>query len=268
LTVRLEPASSFALSELAAVFTAAYSDYFVPMQVDEQALRTMVSTFDVRLDESRVAVLDGGLVGFANLAVRGEAAWIAGVGVVPECRRSGTGRELMRALLDRAATLGVREVRLEVIEANEAALQLYLQLGFSITRWLEIWSLPLAGGSGAGAARPVDVGAAHERIRALRSSPEPWQRADGTVAHYRTLDPPPFAVEVDGGAALARMAGETVQLLQIGGDAGACRELLETLRAHGPVSVLNLPADHPAADALRAFGIEPSLRQREMVLSL
>ena len=266
MTVRLEPASSFALSELAAVFTAAYSDYFVPMQVDEQALRTMVSTFDVRLDESRVAVLDGGLVGFANLAVRGDAAWIAGVGVVPEHRRSGTGRELMRALLDRAATLGVREMRLEVIEANEAALQLYLQLGFSITRWLGIWSLPPA--SGSGAARPVDQRTAHERIRALRSSSEPWQRADETVAHYRTLDPPPFAVEADGGAALARMAGETVQLLQIEGNAVACGELLETLRARGPVSVLNLPADHAAEDALRAFGIEPSLRQREMGLSL
>jgi hypothetical protein len=34
------------------------------------------------------------------------------------------------------------------------------------------------------------------------------------------------------------------------------------------VSVLNLPIDDPAADALRTLGATPAVRQREMVMEL
>ena len=69
----------------------------------------------------------------------------------------------------------------------------------------------------------------------------------------------------DEGAAVFRSTS-VVQLLQIAG--GAAEELLRTLRGLGTVSVLNLPVDDPASDALRALGATPAIRQREMVLEL
>jgi hypothetical protein len=44
--------------------------------------------------------------------------------------------------------------------------------------------------------------------------------------------------------------------------------LLRSLRRLGTVSVLNLPADDPAASALRSLGATVVVRQHEMLLQL
>jgi len=98
-------------------------------------------------------------------------------------------------------------------------------------------------------------------VRELRHAHEPWQRADATIDHYDDVR----GVETESGAALFRVSS-VVQLLQIAGDDS--EELVRTLRGHGTVSVLNLPADDPAADSLRTLGATPTVRQREMVLNI
>ena len=165
----------------------------------------------------------------------------------------------MRALHDEAATHGVTNVWLEVIEQNEAAYRLYEKLGYRLVREVEVWSLPAD--SSHGSAREVPAADAHARVRVLRHARDPWQRADGTLEHYDDLR----GLETDTGAAVFRVAG-VVQLLQIAGDGS--EELLRTLRGHGTVSVLNLPADDAAAESLRALGAAATVRQREMVLDL
>ena len=102
----LAPASDFDLTALAAVFTAGYEGYFVPLHVDEAALRFMVDAWDIDLDRSRVALEDGEPVGLAFLAVRGDSAWIGGVGVALASRGRGIGRRLMEAVLAEAPRLG------------------------------------------------------------------------------------------------------------------------------------------------------------------
>ena len=148
---------------------------------------------------------------------------------------------------------------LEVIEQNEGAFKLYEKLGYDVVREVEVWTLSadVPGGS----AREVAVGEAHARIRALRSGREPWQRADETVQHLGDTR----GIETAAGAALFRVTG-VVQLLQI--TAADSEELLRTLRQHGTVSMLNLPAADPVADSLRALGASVAVRQREMVLDL
>ena len=177
--------------------------------------------------------------------------------MVPHARRQGIAEGLMRALHDEAAARGVANVWLEVMEQNEAAYRLYEKLGYRIVREVEVWSLPA--GEADGSAREVSAGQARARLRELGREREPWQRADGTLEHYDDLR----GLESDAGAAVFRVAG-VVQLLQIGGDDAA--SLLQTLRGHGTVSVLNLPADDPAADSLRALGAAQTVRQREMAL--
>jgi GNAT superfamily N-acetyltransferase len=255
----LRPASSLSLAELTALFNAGYEGYVVPMRLhDETALQWMVESFDIDLDASRVAFRDGEPVGFANLAIRGDEAWVGGVGVVPAARRQGIAETLMRALHDEARARGIARVWLEVIEQNEAAYRLYEKLDYELARWVEVWRLPQV--EAQVTARDVPVERAQERIHELRTEREPWQRADATVAHFADAR----GLETDDGTAIFRV-GQAVQVVQIAGEAG---ELLQNIRSHGDVILINLPAGDPVGDALSKLGGSVSVRQREMVLEL
>jgi ribosomal protein S18 acetylase RimI-like enzyme len=253
-------ARSLALNERAALFNAAYEGYLVPFHVDEAMLASMQETFDLDLEASRIALRGGATVGFGNLGVRGEDAWIGGVGVVPAARRSGVGEALMHALHEQARERGVRRVWLEVIVENTGAFALYEKLGYRLVRDVEVWSLPLAV-SERSEAEEASAEDAHARIRALRSGREPWQRADETLAHYDDAR----GLVTPAGAAVFRRSGDNVQLVQIAGEA---EPLLRALRILGPVAVLNLPEDDPAASAFHELGASVRVRQHEMLLAL
>jgi ribosomal protein S18 acetylase RimI-like enzyme len=51
--------------------------------------------------------------------------------VAPEARRSGLGRALVQAAIDRANARGARRIELDTAERNEAAVRLYRSFGFS-----------------------------------------------------------------------------------------------------------------------------------------
>src|SRR5690242_2576777 len=240
--LELRSARSLAPGERAELFNAAYEGYLIPFHVDEATLAFMDDAFDLDLDASRIAVRDGDPVGLGNLGLRGEDAWIGGVGVVASARRSGVGEALMRALHEQARERGVRRVWLEVIFENTGAFALYQKLGYRTVRDVEVWSLPADGDADTG--REVPAAEAHARIRELRDGREPWQRADETLTHYTDAR----GLTADTSAAIYRQSGEHVQLLQLAGDP---EPLLRALRALGQVSVLNLPEDDPAAAVLR-----------------
>lgn len=256
----LRPARSLALAEYTALFNAAYEGYLIPFHLDEGAVSTMVDSFDLDADASRIAYRDGAAIGLGNLGVRGEDGWIGGVGVLPGARRSGVGETLMRALHEQARERGIRRVWLEVILGNTGAFALYEKLGYRTVRDVAVWSLPLSF-SEQNDAEEVTVEAAHVRIRQLPREREPWQRADATLAHYDDAR----ALVTDAGAAIYRQHGDNVQLVQI---AGAAEPLLRALRIRGPVSVLNLPDDDPASATFASLGGTMAVRQHEMLLEL
>ncbi len=258
MTVELRPASSLPASELAALFTRCYENYFVPVQVDEATLELMARTFDLDADAGLVAFDDGEPVGLVNLGVRGELGWIGGLGVVSEARRRGLGRRLMEAVHDQARERGIREISLEVIEANDAAFRLYEELGYEFLRWLEIGSLEQAPGD---APEEEDWRAAHEQIRARRTEREPWQRDDGTLSHYDDLR----GLTTATGAAVFRAGTDgRVTVMQFEGDGQAARETLERLRTLGAVNAFNVPEGDPLVAALTELGGSIALRQREL----
>src|SRR5205085_6428161 len=113
-TLELRSARSLSPGERAELLNAAYEGYLVPFHVDETALAFMDDAFDLDLDASRIASRDGERVGLGNLGLRGEDAWIGGIGVVARARRSGVGEALMQALHDQARGRDVRRVWLEV----------------------------------------------------------------------------------------------------------------------------------------------------------
>lgn len=274
------PVDGFDDAALAALFTRVYEGYAVPMHVDGPVMRFMRVAADVDLAASRVLREDGEPVAIALLGVRGEAGYIAGMGVAASHRGRGLGEAVMRAVLDEARGLGIRRVQLEVLVQNAAAIRLYERLGFRRTRGLEVWAFAApdapAGGPAAEAA-PLDE--AHAFTRAHRPAPEPWQRDDGTLAALRR-DGAAFeglrAVR-DGrtvGAAVVRVAGRAsvIQLATLPGEPAATTlALLAALRrADAPQGVrwLNLPADHPAAQVVSALDPKLEAAQHEMVLEL
>ena len=225
------------MAELAALFTAGYEDYFVPVQLDESSMAYIVDAWDIDLSRSRVA--EG--LGICNLAVRGDVGWIAGVGVVKEHRGEGVGRALMESVLDNAPSTVV----LEVIEQNERAIKLYESLGFATTRLLEIWTLP----------ETTEVAARQVDPAPLGQRDLPWQRAD------ESLPPDYDRLEVDGGAMLIK-GGNVLQLEAR--DLDTATALLSRGKA---LHYVNVPEGDVASAALAAMGGTMTLRQLEMRLA-
>ena len=69
-------------------------------------------------------------VGVISINTTGELADLHRIVVEPRSRRQGIGADLVRAGLDIARQLGVREMILDVGYHNEPAIALYQQLGF------------------------------------------------------------------------------------------------------------------------------------------
>ena len=155
---------------------------------------------------------------------------------------------------------------LEVIVENTPAIALYEKLGFARTRELEV--LSLAAATEPSEASDIDVREALKVIAATRGGPEPWQRADETVANLVRRGQPPRAIRVAGAAAVFSEEGDRLSLLQAAGDAAGLVALAAALRCRGNVSALNFPTGEPIATALREAGAMVRLRQHEMVLSL
>jgi ribosomal-protein-alanine N-acetyltransferase len=71
------------------------------------------------------------LTGFALARDLGDECEILSLGVLPEWRRHGIARELMRGVAGEARHRHFRSVVLEVAQDNEAAYRLYSGLGFT-----------------------------------------------------------------------------------------------------------------------------------------
>ncbi len=69
--IKLTPASQFTYEQLAAIYNQTRVDYMVPMPMNAARLADYVSTYDVDLNHSMVAVTQSGeMLGVAMLGVR------------------------------------------------------------------------------------------------------------------------------------------------------------------------------------------------------
>lgn len=103
---------------------------------DAATLQAIVDQPNVFLLLARDADNDGYLVGSLTLVTfripTGLRAWIEDVVVDGEVRRSGAGRALTLAALDKARALGVSTVDLTSRPSREAANAMYVKLGFDL----------------------------------------------------------------------------------------------------------------------------------------
>jgi ribosomal protein S18 acetylase RimI-like enzyme len=258
--VRLEPASRYGDAELAALFTAGYEGYFLPVQIDDAAFRAMVDASDLDLELSRVAVADGEPAGICTVAVRGERGWIGGLGVRAPDRSRGVGAVLMRRVIEELRARGARELWLEVLVQNEPAIRLYEKLGFEHVRDLDVWALD-------------DFVSERHKLPSLaledalgREERPPWQRADESVRHAGDA----VAHGDEHGVLVHRRTGAVASVLQCAAaDEESARRLLLALPAQATgVRWLNGPEGHPLGAALAELGGAVVHRQHELLLRL
>jgi GNAT superfamily N-acetyltransferase len=267
----LVSARSLDPGELVRVFNLGFSDYLLPMVMDEPGLADHIACNDIDLACSRVAV-DVEPVAFALAARRGAEAWIGGMGVAPPYRRGGLGGRTLTAAIEAVVAAGVDTVWLEVLEGNVAAIALYERLGFERVRHLEVWSLPPDPERETVAHRALDVDAAHAWIASHRPGREPWQRADTSIVRMRERGAPlvGMAVRRSGqiaGAAICWPDAGTVRVLQIAAmDEAAARDLIVAAAGDLTLRLANVPSDDPLSGVVRRLGAELTAAQHEMRL--
>jgi ribosomal protein S18 acetylase RimI-like enzyme len=266
-------AQSLDPAELVRVFNLGFSDYQVPMVMDEAGLADHVGCNDIDLGYSRVAI-DVEPVGLALTARRGVEAWIGGMGTAPAYRRIGLGARTLMSAIDAVAADGVNAVWLEVLEDNAPAIALYERLGFERVRRLEIWSLAPDPAREPVEHRSLDVDAAHAWIAAHRGGREPWQRADASIVRMRERGWPLVGVAVQrsgriAGAAICLPEGAMMKVFQVAAlDRAAAHDLIAAAAGQLTLRLANLPDDDLFSDVLRRLGATMTIAQHEMRLRL
>jgi ribosomal protein S18 acetylase RimI-like enzyme len=279
--VTLRPVSEVDFGDFTSAFNRAYQDYFVPIEMTAPAFRSLMQRDDLVLTES-VAALDGPIiVGTGLLGIRNDTGWIGGMGVVPEYRRQGLGRQMMHYLIDRARLCHLTRIDLEVIEANKAAYRLYQEIGFVDTRFLLILERPPGLVPEPSPRFDVQECPAESLLHLypdFHDVPNCWQRSlpslRGLAPHtqgWKVLDDEQIV-----GYAVGWANEHAVRLIDIASQPGPDRLGITTaLLAHlhrnnpdAPGSSYNIAEDDPALPANQAMGYTTSFRQIEMRLVL
>ena len=107
---------------------------------------------------------DGRITGFVFGTVPKEhpdLCRITDLYVVPDARRSGVGRALLRALVEELGRRRVGNVGLDVMLTNDAALTLYKQLGFSPLEYFMVATRDVVAERLTSKTRPPSVGSLH-----------------------------------------------------------------------------------------------------------
>ena len=130
---RAEAAEAADVARLIAEFGAWWGKNVVPEDEVRASVDRIMSGDD---GEFLLGALDGEPVGVCQLRFRwsvwksAEDCWLEDLFVREEARRSGLGRALVEAALERARKRGCKRIELDVNEDNDAARALYEACGF------------------------------------------------------------------------------------------------------------------------------------------
>ena len=193
-TFSFKSALSLSIPEIAALFTRGFEGYFVPVQMTDAGLQTMIRRDGVDLAESRVLFKDDQPIGVALIARRGWTSRLAAMGIVTEARNGGVGTWAMKQLIEEARVRAEKEMLLEVIEQNTAGVKLYQKVGFKTVRRLVGYKLENPQGKSKGKIEEVDIRELAKLISAHGLKDLPWQLSGETIAQHT---PPSRAYRLD-----------------------------------------------------------------------
>jgi len=82
--------------------------------------------------EQYLAVLNDEIIGLGSVNPERDEALIFGLGIVPEYRGKGFGKELLHLIIERLWQMGKTQIMIDVNSENAQALELYKKSGFKI----------------------------------------------------------------------------------------------------------------------------------------
>lgn len=98
----------------------------------EDAKELLVKCFESQVREQYIAVLDDKIIGIGSVNLESEDVSIFGLGLIPEYRGMGYGKELLHLVVDNLLQKGREKIIIEVHSENAKALGLYQKSGFHI----------------------------------------------------------------------------------------------------------------------------------------
>nr|WP_255714531.1 GNAT family N-acetyltransferase [Pelagibacterium xiamenense] len=144
--MRYKPATRIDLSELAAALNKGYEDYLIPIAFTKDSVDRMIGADGIDLASSYVLESSSGEpVGVMLVARRGQVSRLAALGLQKNFRGKRLGHNAVTRALTDAGARGDRAMQLEVIATNTAAVRLYENHGFKVTRRLVGYQIELAG---------------------------------------------------------------------------------------------------------------------------
>lgn len=90
---------------------------------------------------SYIAEVNNKIIGKVRLEINGELGAIYGLGVIPEHRSKGYGREILIRSIEKLSDRNAKEIMLQVLTNNNNALNLYKSCGFEDTSTMNYYEL-------------------------------------------------------------------------------------------------------------------------------
>ena len=178
----LKPAAEFTIPQLADLLTRGFEGYFVPINITEAALLTMMRRDSIDLTASRVLIKNDEPVGVGLIARRGWTSRLAAMGIISSVRNDGVGTFAMERLIEEARERGEKKMLLEVIEQNTAGVKLYQKVGFKTVRRLVGYQLANPQVESKDELQEIDIRELAGLIPTHGMMELPWQLSSETVA--------------------------------------------------------------------------------------
>lgn len=262
------------LHEMARCLNLAFSDYAVPVHLEETELPGFFAASGIEKNRSFGAFLDGRLVGFLFHACHPyqdqSAAFAVGAGVMPDHRGKGVFTGLFALAERRLREMSTEAYYLEVLQQNERAVALYERLGFSVIRELAVLRAVADGNEPASEAvtfAPFTGLDLAEGCRRVRYS---FEHSD----HVLMLHPERYGVayrKEDKISAYCIFSKADGSLCQLGYHSLAdLREVIRTLLSrYSSITAKNIDLDDAEIlDILASLGFQTVVKQFEMAKSL
>ena len=264
----LQPASDYTIPQLADLLTRGFEGYYIPIDVTESVLLSMLRRDGVSLEDSRVILSKGEPVGAALVARRGWTSRIDAMGLVTGARNRGIGTWAMKRLIEEARERGDREMILEVIEQNRAGVRLYEKVHFQVVRRLVGFKIERPRVHVEAELEEVDIRELAQLVTSFGLKDLPWQVSGETLAHHT---PPARAYRLGDAFCLTGnlnpadvVIWSVLVLPQARGQLRGAR-LVQALFANNPGKIWHVPALCPEE---LGFVFEKAGMQRERLSQL
>ncbi|VEA64010.1 putative acetyltransferase [Serratia plymuthica] len=269
-----QSALRYSSDQLAQILCHCFENYIVRFVIDGATFASRFGAEDLSLNDSLIVTHQQQPVALALISRRGLHSRVAALSIRPEMRGKGLGKALMQRIVADAHKRGDRQLSLEVIEGNDAALALYHQAGLRIVHTLTGHQADEPTTADVAVLQEIDPLAVSHRLTAEGATDQPWLIAPESLyklpgkSHAFTLDRQAYAVvQVGAEKCFLRMIYVPPQHR----GKGHARALLAALQAQfSPLPLAaNVYVPEVAAPFFDRLGWrQDALRQFEMAMTL